>query len=174
MASNWLFFGAMVVGTLLEQAGILGAHEWPVGEEVFTLEVSNALLMVVSIFLFNLGFSGFLLVTLTGLVFFVLPLTFLLYRASLWGLLLNGLSTPSLLAALPTLILEGEGYVLAGVAGVNLGLSWLKPRWVYGREVSSRLESVKWAVKDCARIYVLVAAFLLVGAVVETLTLIFI
>ncbi len=169
---NWLFFGAMVVGALLGQTGIVEVYEWPVGEEVFTAEVSDALLMVASIFLFNLVLSGFLLVTLTGLVFFGLPLAFLLYRALLWGALLNGLPTPSLFVVLPTLILEGEGYVLAALAGVNLGLAWLKPEWAYRAVDLSRLEAVKKAMKDCARIYVLVASFLLAAAVVETMTLI--
>ena len=76
------------------------------------------------------------------------------------------------LAALPTLALEGEGYVLAALAGVNLGLAWLKPKWAYRGEDLSRSEAVNKALKECARIYVFVAVFLFVAAVVETITLI--
>lgn len=170
---NWLFFCFMVVGGLLGQAGVVQLYTWPFGE-IFHIEVGNALLMVGVIFLFNLVLSGFVLVTLTGLGFFGLSLFFLCFRAFLWGALLNGLSTPMFLAVLPTLILEGEGYVLAALAGVNLGLSWLKPKWAYRGEDLFRLEAVKRTLKDCARIYVFVAAFLLFGAVVETITLIFI
>jgi len=170
---NWLFFGFIVVGSLLGQIGVVQVYTWPFGE-IFSVDVSNAFLMVGFIFLFNLVLSGFLLVTLTGLGFFGLPLFFLSFRAFLWGVLLNGLSTPLFLAALPTLALEGEGYVLAALAGVNLGLSWLNPRWAYSGEDLSRLEAVKRALKDVGRIYVLVIVFLFAAAVVETLTLIFI
>jgi len=169
---NWLFFGFIVVGGLLVQAGAVEVYAWPFGE-VFSVGVTNAFLLFGVIFLFNLVLSGFVLVTLSGLAFFGLPLFFLSFRAFLWGMLLNGLSTPMFLAALPTLMLEGEGYVLAALAGVNLGLAWLKPKWAYGEAELSRLDAIKRALKDCARVYVLVAAFLLVAAVVETITLIF-
>ena len=112
--------------------------------------------------------------TLTRLVFFILPVGFLLFRALLWGVLINSLPTPLFLASFATLILEGEGYVLAGLAGANLGLSWLKPEWIIKRGELSRSEAVKQTFKDCLHIYVLVALFLLVGAVVETITLAFI
>jgi len=169
---NWLFFGALFVGALLGQAGFLGIHMWPLEEEVFTAEASDAVSIFATIFLFNLVLSGFLMVTLTGLAFFVLPVGFLLLRAFLWGVFLNGLPTQLFLASFPTLVLEGEGYVLASLAGVNLGLSWLKPEWAYKGEKLPRSESVKQAFKDCARIYVFVALLLLLGAVVETITLV--
>lgn len=168
---NWLFFGFILVGSLLGQVGVVEAPAWPFGE-VFPVEVSNALLMVGVIFVFNLFLSGFVLVTLTGFVFFGSSLFFLCFRALLWGVLLGGLSTSMFLAALPTLALEGEGYVLAALAGVNLGLSWLKPEWVYRGEALSRSEAVEKALKDCVRIYVFVAVFLVAAAVVETITLI--
>lgn len=173
MVLNWLFFGGMFVGALLGQYGLVNSFEWwLVGDEVFQggLEVSPWL--VLGIFFSNLVLSGFVLVTLSGLAFFVLPLVFLSVRGFLWGVLLNGLSTPMFLAAFPTLILEGEGYVLAALAGVNLGVSWFKPKWAYRGEGLSRRESVKMALKDCLHIYVLVAIFLFVAAVVESLTII--
>jgi len=86
-------------------------------------------------------------------------------------MLLNRLSTPVFLSALPTLILEGEGYVLASLIGIVLGMSWLKPRWAYRGEELSRSEAVKRAFGDCARVYAWVAILLLAGAVVETATL---
>jgi len=170
---NWLFFGFIVFGGLLGQFGVVEVYYWPFGE-IFPVEVGNAFLTVGFIFISNLILSSFVLVTLTGLAFFGLPLFFISFRAFLWGMLLNGLSTPLFLAALPIVLLEGEGYVLAALAGVNLGLSWLKPSWAYRCEDLPRLEAFKRALKDCARIYVLVAAVLLVAAVVETLTLVLI
>jgi len=170
---NWLFFGFIVLGALLLQFGVVGVYYWPLGE-TFPVEVGNVFLMVGFIFVFNLILSGFLVVTLTGLAFFGLPVFFISFRAFLWGLLLNELSTPLFLAILPVLILEGEGYVLGALAGVNLGLSWLKPSWAYRSENLSRLEAFKKALKDSARIYILVAAVLFVAAIVETLALVLI
>ena len=123
-----------------------------------------------NIFVSNLIVSGFLLLTVSGLLFFVAPFCILAYRAALWGVLLNGLSTPAFLAALPTILLEGEGYVFAGGAGIILGMSWLRPSWI-GQEGISRLESLKRTIRECTCFYVLVALLLLAAAFVETLTL---
>jgi len=169
---NWVFFGVMIIGAFFQEAEFAVVLSWPVGDEVFTVTIDNAALLVYSIFFNNLVLSGFVLVTLTGLGFFGLPLFFLCFRALLWGFLLNGLSTPMLLAAFPTLILEGEGYVLAALAGVVLGLSWLKPRLMYPGEELSRPEAVRRASRECVRIYVLVVLVLFVAAVVETVTLV--
>lgn len=170
MVLNWLFFSSIVVGSFLGQFFRVGVF-WPVSEDVFRVEVGNMAIMILNIFLFNLVLSGFVLITLSGLLFFVLPVVFLCLRGFLWGLILGGLSTSGFLLALPTLILEGEGYVLAALAGVGLGLSWLNPEWLWKGEELSRSESVKRALEDCARIYVLVAVVLFVAAVVETATI---
>jgi uncharacterized membrane protein SpoIIM required for sporulation len=72
--------------------------------------------------------------------------------------------------------LEGEAYVLAALAGVNLGMSWLKPSWVYKKEQNgfSRSEALRKAFMDCGYVYVFVVVLLLAAAIVETLTLVFI
>lgn len=171
---NWLFFGGMFVGALFGRVEYGRLSRWPLSESAFRGETVGLSLLIVGIFLFNLIVSGFFLVTLSGLLFFALPIGFLLFRGVVWGALLTGLPTPLFLAAFPTLLLEGEGYVLGGVAGVNLGLSWLKPEWVYEGGGLSRLESVKKALRDCLRVYVLVALVLFMAAVVEVLTVIFI
>lgn len=169
---NWLFFGGLLAGALAAEAGFARFFVLPVGAEVFSSEVSNVVLLLISIFLFNLILSGFALLTLTGLGLFVLPVGFLILRAFLWGMLLDGLSTPVFLAALPTVVLEGEGYALAALAGIVLGLSWFKPKWAYPKEGLSRLEAIRRSLRDCARTYALVSIVLLLGATVETLTLI--
>jgi len=174
VALNWLFFGVMFAGNLWSYGGYGRFYEWPLGESFVDTETRGLPLMIMDIFLFNLVVSGFVLVTLSGLLFFALPFVFLLFRAFLWGVLLGGLPTSLFLAALPTLILEGEGYVLASLAGINLGLSWLRPEWAYEGEELSRLESVKKALRDCVRIYVFVVVPLFVAAVVEALTVILI
>lgn len=128
-------------------------------------------LAIVGIFLFNLVLSGFFVVTLPGLAFFPLSAAALVYRAFLWGVILSQLPTPLFLAVLPTLVLEGEGYVLASVGGMILGMSWLKPVWSYKGEQLSRLEALKRAFKECACVYILVVMLLLVAAIVETVTI---
>jgi len=76
------------------------------------------------------------------------------------------------LAAVPTLMFEGAAYVLASVAGIVLGLSWLKPRWVCAEEGLGRLEALKKAFRECLWLYVWVALLLAVAAVVEVATLV--
>jgi len=170
---NILYFGSILIAVLL--AYFLFQ---PVLYELGVVEVPEVLvgvdwpLMLVGIFLFNLALSGFLVVTLPGLVFFPLSAAALAYRAFLWGLLLSQLPTPLFLAVLPTLILEGEAYVFAGVAGVVLGLSWLKPEWICGQGLS-RSEAFKRALRECGYLYIVVAGILLVAAIVETATIVF-
>jgi len=161
----------MLIASLLPQFGS-GGVPLLLGDEVFVAESQQPWLLFISVFVWNLVVSGFVLLSLSGLVFFVLPVGLLLVRAWLWGVLLTGLPTSSFLVALPTLILEGEGYVLAGLAGMYLGLSWLSPKRAYGDDGLSRMESLKKAFGECVRIYILVVLFLLAAAVVETLTLV--
>lgn len=145
------------VGPPMEVPEFFAGLDWPV--------------IIVAIFLFNLILSSFIVVTLPGLVFFPFPAVVLLFRGYLWGLLLSQLSTPHLLVVLPTIVLEGEGYVMASVAGILLGLSWLKPNWMYGCEDLTRSEALKKALKECMGMYVLVAIVLLAAAIVETITI---
>jgi len=168
---NWLFFGFLIIGAFLSSFGLVRVVPWPFGDAL-VYEQGNALFAFLRIFLFNLFFSGFLLLTASGALFFVLPVCFLLFRAFLWGALFSGLPSPSFLFVLPTLILEGEGYVLAAVAGLELGLSWVKPRWMFGEESLSGVEAFEKALRECAYFYVFVVLLLLATAIVETATLI--
>jgi hypothetical protein len=167
---NWLFFGTMLL------TPFFAPSQYVEPNEKFFNDLSardNMLLAMLNIFFFNLLVSAFALVTLTGFLFFGIPVVFLLIRAWLWGALLNCISTTHLLIALPTLVLEGEGYVLATLAGVSVGLSWLKPQWVF-KEKLSRLDAFKRALREFGYIYVLVVIFLFAAAIVETMTLVLI
>lgn len=168
---NWLLFSAIIAGALLLQS-----ESWfvrlPVSGDSLILGTDSVVLMAVGIFLFNLALSGFLLITLPGLAFFALPAVFLFYRALLWGILLNQLFTPQFLIALPTLILEGEGYVLAAICGTNLGLSWFRPDWIYRNRGFSRLKALETTSRECVRLYFFVVIFLIVAAVVEAVTIV--
>jgi hypothetical protein len=168
---NALYFGFIVVGAFLEQARFLPLYKLPGGNDFFLLEASLPL-MIVGIFVFNLVVSGFSFTTLSGLVFFPFPVGVLVLRALLWGALLNWLPTSQLLVALPIFVIEGEGYVLAAVSGINLGLSWLRPDWAYENRGLSRLEAFKVAVKECLHLYGLVAGLLFAAAVVEAVTIV--
>lgn len=169
---NTVYFGSIFTSTLLMQWWFPAP---PNGEFVefpgFAFTDWGLPALVLSIFLFNLIVSGFILTTLTGLMFFVLPLAILVWRATIWGALLNGLSTPMLLLALPTLIFEGEGYVLTSVAGVILGLSWLKHSLIYGNEPISRGEALKKAFKEATRLFIWVTILLFVAALIEGFTI---
>ncbi len=170
---NCVYFGCIFVATVLGQFLYrqLPYTGEPFGVGEFFLGLDWPL-MILSVFLFNLGLSGFVLVTLPGLVFFPLSVVALGVRAAFWGLMLNQLPTPLFLVAFPTLILEGEGYVLAAICGTNLGLSWFRPGWVYKNKGFSRLEALETASKDCVRIYFFVTLFLFVAAVVEVVTIV--
>ncbi|MDH5787152.1 MAG: stage II sporulation protein M [Candidatus Bathyarchaeota archaeon] len=123
------------------------------------------------IFFSNLILSAFLVVTLPGLAFFVLSCLLLSYRSVFWGSLLAFSPISQFLAALPTIVLEGEAYVIAAVAGTTLGLSWFKPNWVFRGESLSRREALVRAFKECFSLYFWVVLVLFVAAIVETLTI---
>jgi len=170
---NALFFGSILIGALLAQGHYLPFYVVWMDERIFPTEFGDPLFMVVYIFLLNIVLSAFLLVTLTGLLFFVFPVVILASRAVLWGVLFNLLPTPLFFVAFLTIILEGMGYVLASVAGINLGLSWLKPDWAFRGEGFSRKKAFEKALKECIYIYVLVSIFLLAAAIVETATIVY-
>lgn len=169
---NVLFFDSIFVFVLLSEFLCLPLpYE---GEPVWVLEWFlglHWLWMILAIFLFNLVLSGFVFLTLSGLVFFPVSVVVLVIRGALWGIMLNQQSAAGFFLVLPTLILEGEGYVLASVAGTVLGLSWLKPDWIYGGERFSRLDALKTALREALRLIFLVAVLLFLAAVVETFTI---
>jgi len=164
---NLLFFGlALGIGPV---AGLVFPPQVYAGQSPFVFPepvTGNPLLMVLFIFAFSLAVSAFLVVTLPGLVFFPLSAVALGLRALLWGLLLYPLPLWYFLAALPTVVLEGEAYVLASAVGVTVGFSGFKRR----KELSWGQARID-ALRDSVPAYILVAAILLVSAVVESATL---
>jgi hypothetical protein len=126
----------------------------------------NVLLMFLFIFCFNLAVAAFGFITLPGFLFFPLSAVLLTLRAVLWGLLLGPLSSGLFLDVLPTLVLEGEAYVLAAAVGMTVGYSWLRR----SADVS-RYERFKSALKRGMSAYVLVILFLVAAAAVESATI---
>ena len=139
---------------------------WP--SEVFQ---NNFILIVLIIFLSNLALAAFLTVTLPGILFFPLSAVALIYKAVLWCSLLYPVSGRIMLAVLPTLFLEGEAYVISAGAGTIAGFSWLFSKKLYKEEMLSRKEAFESGLKECLRLYILVASLLLIAAMVETTTL---
>jgi len=132
---------------------------------------NNFLIVLLGIFLSNLVLSAFVVVTLPGFVFFPISIAMLLFRGFLWGVFLAFQPTWLLLAAIPTVVLEGEGYALAAVAGTVVGVSWLKSKWIFNDENITRVEAFQKGLKECLVIYLLVGTILLVAAIIETVTL---
>jgi hypothetical protein len=124
---NWLFFGFVLVGSFLSGLTSFGPFYSLPASEASQSYQGSPILLFGFLFVFNLVVSGFVVVTLTGLGFFALSPIFLCYRGLLWGALLAGSPRSSFLFVLPTIVLEGEGYVFAALAGVLMGLSWLNP-----------------------------------------------
>jgi uncharacterized membrane protein SpoIIM required for sporulation len=171
---NLLFFGCVFLVAVIAQ--FVFPHplisDWsPAIPEIFLGD--NWAIMLAEIFFFNLIFSALVVVTLPGIAFFPLSAGFLLFRAVLWGLALYAVPAWMFLAILPTFVLEGEAYVLAAVAGLGLGLSWFRPKYMFKSESYSRSEAFKKAVKECAYMYVSVAVILFAAAVVEAAIIVF-
>jgi hypothetical protein len=130
-------------------------------------QLINAIVITI---LVNLSIGAFLTTTLPGVV----PLLGAFGTAAITLLrgLVVGITYPEVLALSPaafalglgTLILELGAYVFSGAAGVNIALAPILPRR-YG--VESRWAAFKMAWKDAARIYVIVALLLVLGAVWE-------
>jgi hypothetical protein len=169
---NLLFFGCVFLVAVIAQfvfpPALFSGWSPAVPEALLG---SGLIFMVAGIFFFNLAFSAFVFVTLPGFAFFPLSVGFLLFRAVLWGLLLYAVPTWLFLALLPTVVLEGEAYVFAGVAGAVVGVSWIKPNMIYREEGLSKVVFFRKALEECLRLYFFVAFFLFVAAVVEIVTL---
>jgi hypothetical protein len=108
-----LAFGIPVFAGFFLPPAIYGGQELFVPPEPVA---GNVLFTVLFIFAFNLVLSAFIVVTLPGFFFFPLSVLTLGLRAVLWGLLLFQFPLGYFLAALPTVVLEGEAYVIAARA----------------------------------------------------------
>jgi len=169
---NLALFSCVFVVALASEFLLPGSLYYFTNPNFFqTLYCGNFALIVLSIFLNNLVLSSFVLVTLPGLAFFPLSTGLLVYKGVIWGVLLHYQPTTVFLAALPTLVLEGEAYALAAVAGTVTGASWLLPKKVYHDEDITRGEAFRKALRESLGIYVVVVVLLFVAAVVETTTL---
>lgn len=149
------------VGTAFSQ-GPLAA----VGEAYLTGQTLRAILFT---FVINLFVGSGATITLPSLI---IPFSGLLmgaYRAVVWGLIYAP-NTPELrmifLPHLPTLLLEGQAYVLALLAAVIQGRALFAPRIV---GATTRWQGYKQSLKLTLQLYVLVVLVLAVAAIYEVL-----
>jgi hypothetical protein len=134
----------------LHQGNPLGAALWDFGENLVLGAVPN---------------------TLAG-VGIVVPYAGAAYRGWIGGIVsVNGahssrLADPAEAAYyLITLVLQLIPYSLAGGAGVNLGIAWLRPATAYRGE--KWLDVPKEALRDAARIYILIVPLFLIASMWE-------
>jgi len=170
--TNLLFFGGIFVAVVVSE-WMLPPPLYLDRPRLFSRAIfgGDFFVEVFGIFVFNLGLSALAFVTLPGFAFFPLSIIVLLYRAFMWGVLLYHVPNWIFLLSMPTIILEGEGYVLAAVAGTLVGVSWIKPEWIHYEKSLSRRESLSRSLRECLAIYVFVIVLLFVGAIVEAMTL---
>ena len=127
--------------------------------------------IIATIFAFNSILGSFLAITVLNLV--GLGTLVFIYRPIMWGLIYAPTSPSAavlLIAVIPTLILEGIAYVIAFTASLDFVLAIAKPKSL-GEE--SRFKAWKKAWIYNLKSYVLVLIMLLVAAVVESITLVF-
>ena len=121
----------------------------------------------------NLGAGAFLSITLPSCVIPFLGLFMGCYRALLWGLLLapQGALAGPMIPHSFTLLLEGQGYILAMLAVWIAGLTTLRPR-SFGEE--SMWQGYLLGLKTTTRLYPLIALTLALSALYEAFEVIYI
>jgi hypothetical protein len=134
----------------------------------------NVVAAILVTFVVNLLIGGLLSITVPSLIVpysgFLMGVT----RAILWGLLLSPADPKLSGAMIPhslTLILEGQGYILALLAAYVSGNAFLRPRSV---GVDTHAGGYLNGLKQTASLYVLVTLLLAVAAVYEAIEVIYI
>lgn len=180
---NVLYYGLVLAGMCVSFANpaiqeqfisAVGEELGPGGSLEYVTQAyssGNVAMAAAVTFLVNLFLGSILVLTLPSLVIPFAGVAMGLYRAVLWGLLLapQGALALVMIPHSVTLLLEGQGYVLAmlGAFAIGNGLIWPN---AYG--VTERGAGYWQGVKRCARLYVLVALVLAVAAVYEAVEVI--
>jgi len=184
VALNALYYGLVLAGMLYVftqpqlQLGLIGdvrtelEQTLPLVVEAYTS--GNFPLAAALTFGFNFLLGSLLYITAPSLL---LPFAGLVtggIRAVLWGLLLAPTQPELVLAMIPhslTLLLEGQGYILAMFAAYVQWRAILNPKSV-GEE--RRLSAYRVGLTRTGRLYLLVAAALAIAAVYEAFEVIYI
>jgi hypothetical protein len=124
-------------------------------------------------FVVNLFLGSLIEITLPSLIIPFSGLLLGVYRAVLWGLLLSP-ANPSLAGPMIphslTLLLEGQGYILAMLAVFVLGKAFIRPQ-AYG--VTGHLRGYVEGLRRTGWIYLLVVLLLAIAAIYEAFEVIY-
>ena len=150
-----------------------GFSTGPLEELVGAYSGGQVLLAAVLTFAVNLVGGSFAFITMPSLIIPFSGLLVGVYRALLWGLLFSPSAVvgAGLVFHLPTIILEGQAYVLAMLAAYLQGMAFLRPK---SMGVRTHRQGYWEGVKLSVRVYLLVVVVLLVAAVYEAVSVIFI
>jgi hypothetical protein len=129
--------------------------------------VNNPFLAIAYTFMINLVVGTMLRITLPGLILFPLAPLAAFYRAIGWGIIFAPTDPGPFLRALPILLAEGFGYVLAVVPSLRLGLAWVLPKRAYMAEQLTRKRAFRKALSELWPAYLIVSLTLLAAAVIE-------
>ncbi len=182
---NLFYWGLMAVGmiyilfnpelqkTLWNAVGV-GFSQGPLAPVMNAYQSGQVVTASIMTFVTNLLLGSVIQINLPSLL---IPFSGLLmgaFRAVLWGFIFSPATSVVNVALIPhvgTIILEGEGYVLAMLAAYVQGKAFLWPRTV---GVTSHRQGYVMGFKRSAQLYVLVILTLAVAAVYEAVDVIWI
>jgi hypothetical protein len=171
LASGYAFFNPAVQAELTQTAVDALSPSGGLGPLIQAYLSAQLLLAIVMTFLVNLIFGSFVFLTLPSTVIPFAGILLGLYRAVLWGLLFAPTETSPLTPALwlhaPTILVEGEAYVVA-MLGVWL---WWHP--VFSRS-GARWSAWRHGLVLQTRVYAAVAVLLAIAAIYEAIEVIWI
>jgi hypothetical protein len=167
------FFDPALQKTLWDEVGRAFGTTPLTSEVVDAYSGGQVVLAAALTFAVNLVLGSFAMIAVPSLVVPFSGLLVGVYRALLWGLLFSPTAFlgAGMLVHWPTLLLEGQAYILAMLAAYAQGLAFLRPRAVGAK---TRKEGYWVGVKRAARVYALVAIVLFVAAIYEAVSVIFI
>jgi len=171
LAAGYAFFNPAVQAALTQAAVDAFSPSGGLGSLVQAYLNGELLAAIVMTFLVNLILGSFVFLTLPSSVIPFAGILLGVYRAVLWGLLFAPTQTsvlgPTLLLHVPTILVEGEAYVVA-----MLGV-WLWWHGVFSRP-GARWSAWRQGLVSQTRVYVAVAALLAIAAIYEAIEVIWI
>lgn len=167
-AMVYVAFDPALQKTLLDEVG-KAFGTGPLDVLVGAYKGGKVLLAVFLTFVVNLVLGSLLYITLPSLLVPFSGLLVGVYRALLWGLLFSPTAVlgAGMLFHWPTIILEGQAYILAMLAAYVQGMAFLRPKSVGAK---TRGQGYWEGVKRSARIYMFVAITLFVAAIYEAVS----
>ena len=184
LAVNIIYYGLVVVGAIVVwlnpwlQESLIAlvqeSFETSLPGVVAAYRGGHFLSAVAQTFTINFFLGSLMVLTLPACVFPPAGILIGFWRAFLWGLVLAPTTPQLALVMMPhgiTLLLEGQGYILAIFATCRLGQVLVWPRRI---GLTSRWRAYLAGLRETALVYILVAIVLLGSALWEAFELIYI